>query len=464
MRNRAFAAALLIFFVAAAFAPAAVAAQALFEPDPSETVHDIVESLPDASEAGSEDDPAETELRESAAARASEESVETSPEPPAEPGTRLSLEVDGSSSTALNEETPAVLIRWSNGTPADLAGYVWSFGNSDSALSIFNISYDSQLSSLPAGSLNGQLSAAGSYILRCQAIDIDQEPIGPFAQIVLHVEQPLHQLTITANRNFPVAAGTSVDLVPSLGDSASRAVRYEWKPSGTVAANGTCRVASVAPGSVRYTCTAVLEGGSRITATTIVTGTELVGSRHLFSISDPAKEAPLTVSWSNGAPSSGLSYVWGVRDDTRVDLSHYTGMQLPASALSDLAVRSNPYTVTCQAYRKGAPLGQPVTFHVSVQQQVRRTAGSILSSGSAPGPLQNSVPAGTVAAQQDTSAAQEPSGVSPDTDDSGRGSFLSGLFTLLGAFLLLTAEERLRKKLLCASSTSTSGGTDRAAR
>lgn len=375
----------------------------------------------------------------------SEPTSSPTPAPPRGP----SLEVAGSATLLLNEETPEVRIIWNGATPENVAGYVWSYGVSDGSLSIFNISYDSKRLELPAGALNGHIRAAGTYVVHCQPVDDEQKAATPGASTHLTVEASARQLTISASKPFPVAAGSSLELMPDIGDAAAEVVRYEWKPSGSNPGGSTCRIYSVSAGATRYTCTAVLEGGERITGTILVTGSELEGVPRAGTVGAGGPES-LSVSWSNGPPAQNLAYVWRVRGETGVDLSAYSGPALPMDALRALSPRTNPYVVTCQAYDGHSNIGHAASFNVrasgnpgvSASRADARSSTSPTSmvgasqtaqSGTAPSPARQ--------VGEEQSPAAHPTGPIPDTGDEAE-PVVWFLLLVLGAAALGWAARR----------------------
>lgn len=277
-----------------------------------------------------------------------------------------SLEMSAGQTIYLNQETPSIKIKWKNGIPDTVAGYVWSFSTGSASRQVFYVTYDPNSTSLAAGALNGHVNSAGTYRIWCQPVDADQEPAAGVASIELYVEASECELTISASHSMPVAAGSQITLNAHTGNLSSQVSRYEWKPSGAGSGGSVCKVESVAAGPVRYTCTAVLKSGQRITGTLVVTGTELIASQRSITLGMDAPVQALSVAWSNGTPDGSIRYRWSVRGESSADLSAYYGMTLPTRYLSDLKSRSNPYTISCQPYIGAAELGSPATMQVRV--------------------------------------------------------------------------------------------------
>lgn len=332
--------------------------------DPSEPVADEPSADPSATAEPSVDpDPTE------------EPSLEPSPtEPPAtqppapsasaaEPE-RPTLEVASGQTIYLHQETPSIKVRWKSGIPDSVSGYVWSYSADGGAKQVFYVTYDANSTTLAAGALNGHIVAAGRYTIQCQPVDAEQEPATPPAQVELRVEQSSAELTITANRSLPVPAGSELTLTADVGSIESSVSRFEWKPGGNGSGGKTCKISAVAAGPVRYTCTAVLQSGQRVTGTLVVTGTELIATQR--SITLGSGDRALSVAWSNGTPAGDIEYKWSVRGETGFRLKGYDGTLLPSESLRELAPRDNPYTVSCQAYVKDNPISTPATFQVRV--------------------------------------------------------------------------------------------------
>lgn len=382
---------LLMSCVSVSFAETAAPAEPIHQDIPDEAFTEDVEILPSvipeeptADTASSEPDPtaeptADAEPTESAAdptqapdhtPATDEPSPTDTPEPPAATDVpsadtdQPTLEIAAGQTIYLHQETPTIKIRWPHGMPSNVAGYVWSYTTDGGTAQVFYVTYDPNSTTLAAGALNGHISAPGSYVICCQPVDASQEPASDSAAVNLYVEQSSTELTISADRSFPVPAGASLTLTAHVGQQNSDVVRYEWKPAGTGSGDRICRINSVAAGPVRYTCTAVLRSGQRITGTLVVTGTELIATNR--SVTLDSHTAPLTAVWSNGVPEGNIHYNWSVRGEAGTDLTQRGSISLPAPYLATLPARENPYTISCQAYKGKSAIADPATFQVRV--------------------------------------------------------------------------------------------------
>lgn len=393
-----------------AYDPSAAEEAPSEEPSAEPTADEPVEEMPQET---SEPAPGPTEPAPSAAPAPTEEPSSAQDVPV--------LEIAAGQTIYLHQETPSIKVRWKHGVPSSIAGYVWSYSVPGGTDQVFYVTYDPSSTVLAAGALNGHINAPGTYEVRCQPVDSAQEPAASAASVTLFVEQSSTELSISANRSFPVPVGSELVLTAHVGQQNSDILRYEWKPAGSSSADRSCTISSVAAGPVRYTCTAVLRSGQRITGTLVVTGTELIAANRSVTLSKDT--SALTAVWSNGTPEGSIRYGWSVRGESGTDLTQRGRISLPATYLSGLRARENPYTVSCQAYKGNAPIALPATF------QVRVTDDGAL--------------AGT-AVRSDKHIMGDENGLVPDTDDISALSFWIAWFAAASLFAACVASGRQR--------------------